>query len=64
MLVPNFEGCTLDNDRLMRYNNQIYVLPNDEFKSFILSESHRAVYIAHPGVTKMREDLKPLFLWK
>jgi hypothetical protein len=30
----------------------------------ILSEVHRAVYMAHPGVTKMRENLKPLFLWK
>jgi hypothetical protein len=30
----------------------------------ILSEAHRAVYMAHPGVTKMRADLKPLFFWK
>jgi hypothetical protein len=30
----------------------------------ILSEAHRAVYMAHPGVKKMREDLKPLFFWK
>ena len=29
----------------------------------ILSEAHRAVYMAHPGVAKMRADLKPLF-WK
>jgi hypothetical protein len=29
-----------------------------------LSEAHRVVYMAHPGVTKMREDLKPLFFWK
>jgi hypothetical protein len=30
----------------------------------ILSEAHRAVYVAHTGVTKMRADLKPLFFWK
>jgi hypothetical protein len=48
----------------MRYNNQIYVPPNDELRSLILNEAHRAVYMAHPGVTKMREDLKPLFFWK
>jgi hypothetical protein len=30
----------------------------------ILSEDHRAVYMAHPGVTKMRADLKPLFFSK
>jgi hypothetical protein len=38
--------------------------PNDKLRMLILSEAHRAVYMAHPGVTKMREDLKPLFLWK
>jgi hypothetical protein len=64
MMVPKFEGYTLDNDRLMRYNNQIYIPPNDELRSLILSEAHRAVYMAHPGVTKMRADLKPLFFWK
>jgi hypothetical protein len=30
----------------------------------ILSEAHRAVYMVHLGVTKMREDLKPLFFWR
>jgi hypothetical protein len=30
----------------------------------ILSKAHRAVYMAHPGVMKMRADLKPLFFWK
>jgi hypothetical protein len=40
------------------------VLPNDKLGMLILSEAHRAVYMAHPGVTKMGEDLKPLFLWK
>jgi hypothetical protein len=64
MLVPKFEGFVVDNDGLMRYNNWIYVPPNDELRSLILNEAHRVVYMAHPGVTKMREDLKPLFFWK
>jgi hypothetical protein len=64
MMVPKFEGYTLDNDRLMRYNNRIYVPPNDELRSLILSEAHRAVYMAHLGVTKMKANLKPLFFWK
>jgi hypothetical protein len=57
MLVPKIEGYTLENDKMMMYNNQIYVLPNDELRILILRESHRAVYMAHPGVTKMREDI-------
>jgi hypothetical protein len=36
MLVPKFEGFTLDNDGLMMYNNQIYVLPNEGLRSLIL----------------------------
>jgi hypothetical protein len=64
MLVPKFEVFTMDNDRLMRYNNRIYVPPNDELISLILNDAHRAMYMAHPGVTKMRADLKPLLFWK
>jgi transposase InsO family protein len=64
MMVPKFEGYTLDNDGLVRYNNKIYIPPNDELINLILSEAHRAVYMAHPGVMKMRENLKPLFFWK
>jgi hypothetical protein len=64
MNVPRFEGYTLENDGLMRYNNRIYVPPNEKLINLILSESHREVYMAHLGVTKMRADLRPLFLWK
>jgi hypothetical protein len=42
----------------------MYVPPNDELRSLILNEAHRAVYVAHPGVMKMRADLKLLFFWK
>jgi hypothetical protein len=63
-MVPKFEGLTMDNDELLRFKIQIYVLPNDELRSLILNEALRAVYMAHLGVTKMREDLKPLFFWK
>jgi hypothetical protein len=57
MLVPKLEGYTLENDKMMMYNNYIYVPPSDKLRSFILSKARRAVYIAHPRVTKMREDI-------
>ena len=50
-----------DSDGLMRFRGQIYVPPNDELRMLILSEVHRAVYMSHPGVMKMRADLKHLF---
>jgi hypothetical protein len=64
MMVPKFEGFTMENDRLLRFKGQIYILPNDELRNLILNKAGRVVYMAHLGVTKMREDLKPLFFWK
>jgi hypothetical protein len=64
MMVPRFEGFLFDSDGLLRFKNWIYVLLNDELRMLILSEAHRAVYMAHSRVTKMRVDLKPLFFWK
>jgi hypothetical protein len=64
MMVLRFEGFTFDDDGLVRFKNQIYVPPNDEMRILIISEAHRALYMAHLGVTKMRADIKPLFLWK
>jgi hypothetical protein len=64
MMVPRYEGYSLDSDDLLRFRGQIYVPPNDELRMLILSEAHRAVYMAHPGVTKMGAYLKPLFFWK
>jgi hypothetical protein len=64
MMVPIFEGFTFDEDGLLRFKDQIYVPPNNNLRSLILNEDHRAMCKAHPGVTKKRSYLKPLFLWK
>ena len=64
MMVPQYEGYSFDSDGLLRFRSWIYVPPSDELRMLILSEAHRAVYMAQPGVTKMRAYLKPLFLWK
>jgi hypothetical protein len=64
MTVPRYGGYSFDNDGLLRFRGRIYVPPNDELRMLIMSEAHRAIYMAHPGVTKTRADLKPLFFWK
>jgi hypothetical protein len=61
MRVPRYEGYSFDSDGLLRFRGRIYVPPNNKLRMLILSEAHRAVYMAHPGVTKMRADLKPFF---
>jgi hypothetical protein len=60
MMVPRFEGFTFDDDGLLRFKNWIYVPPNVKLRSLILNKAHRAVYMAHLGVMKMRANLKPL----
>jgi hypothetical protein len=57
MMVPRYEGYSFDSYRLLRYNKIIDVPSNDELRSLVLSEGHRAVYMGHPGVTKMEETL-------
>jgi hypothetical protein len=64
MMVPRFEGFIFDDDGLLRFKNQIYVPSNDELRSLILNKAHRAVYMAHLRVTKIRVYPKPLFFWK
>jgi hypothetical protein len=56
MMVSRFETYSLENNRLLRYKDIIYVLPNDELRKFILSEDHGSMYMAHHGVTNMKED--------
>jgi hypothetical protein len=64
MMVPKFEGYSLDNDGLLIFDKRIYIQPNDELRSFILRKSHREMYMALLGVMKMKRNLNPLFLWK
>jgi hypothetical protein len=40
MMVPRYEGYSLDDDGLLRFNKRIYVPPNDELRILILSEAH------------------------
>jgi hypothetical protein len=41
MMVPKFEGYSLDNNRLLIFNRGIYVPPNDELRNLILREAHK-----------------------
>jgi hypothetical protein len=59
MMVPRYEGFSFDSNGLLRFKSRIYVLPNDKLRKLILRKAHRAVYMAHPGVMKMRETLNP-----
>ena len=52
-----FSGYVLESDGLLRFLGRIYVLLQDELRTLILAEAHRAPYLAHPGVKKMHMDL-------
>ena len=56
-LEGRFAGYSLESDGLLRHTRRIYVPLLDELRTLILSEAHRAPYLAHPGVKKMYVDL-------
>jgi hypothetical protein len=64
MMVSIVEGFMFDDDGLLRLKNRICIPPNNALRSLILNEAHRAMYMAHLGVMKIRVDLKPLLFWK
>jgi hypothetical protein len=64
MVVPRYEGYSLEYDGLLIFKGRIYIPPNDKLISLILSEAHQEIYMAHPGFTKMKENLNHLFFWK
>ena len=62
-LEGKFLGYFLELDGLLRFSSRIYVPLQDELRTLILVEAHRAPYSAHPGVKKMHVDLQRLFYW-
>jgi hypothetical protein len=56
-MVPRYEGYSFESDRLLRYNKIIDVPSNEELISLVLREGYRAIYMAHPRVTKIKEIL-------
>jgi len=54
----------LDNDGILIFHRRIYISFNEKICKLIHGEAHKAVYMAHPGVKKMYEDLKRLLFWK
>jgi hypothetical protein len=63
-MVSKYEGYSFYNDIVLRCNNIICVLCNDELRSFILNKDHQAICIAHPRFMTMKVYINPLLLWK
>jgi hypothetical protein len=41
MMVPKFEGFTMDNGEFLTFKGQIYIPPNEELRSLIINEAYR-----------------------
>ena len=50
-------------DESLWYNSRLCVPDNSELKKKIMKEAHSTPYIAHPGSTKMYQDLRSTFWW-
>jgi hypothetical protein len=62
-LDPKYEGYSLEEDRLLRYQGRMYIPKGGDIRSIILKEAHRELYCAYPGVKKMYADMRKLFFW-
>jgi hypothetical protein len=62
-LDPKYEGYSLEEDGLLRYQGRMYIPEGGDIRSIILKEAHRAIYCAYPGVKKIYVDLKNFFPW-
>ena len=54
---------SLKEDESMWYRNRICVPDVKAIKGKILKQAHSALYTAHPGSTKMYQDLKSTYWW-
>ena len=50
-------------DGSLWYNSRLCVPDNPELKKKIMKEAHSTSYTAHPGSTKMYQDLRNTFWW-
>ena len=57
--APDFEI----RDEILRFRDRVCVPEDTDLRQRILSEAHSTAYSAHPGSTKMYQDLKRGFWW-
>ena len=53
----------VDQKRLIRFKERIYMLDVADLKLFILNEMHKPPYGGHPGYQKMITTLRKQFFW-
>ena len=49
---------------LLRKGSRIYIPSDFKLKERIMTEAHCTPYTAHPGATKMYQDLRTNFWWE
>ena len=52
-----------EGDNALTFEGRLCIPNNEELKNEIMSEAHETPYTAHPGSTKMYQDLKKSFWW-
>lgn len=57
------QDTTLDAEGVFSFKGRICFLWVDDLIQKLLIESHDSWYYIHPGVTKMYQDLKQIYLW-
>jgi hypothetical protein len=58
-----YEGYSMEEDRLLRYQGRMYIPKGGYIRSIILKEAHGELYCTHPGVKKMYVDMNKILFW-
>lgn len=59
-----FQGYYFESNGLLRFKGRLYVPNSRDLRDIVWKDVHIAPYVGHPGVTKMMDDVKPLYFWK
>ena len=64
VLEGSINGFSVASDGALVYEGRICVPKEEELRKVILDEAHSTPYTAHPGGTKMYQDLRRVFWWR
>lgn len=62
-LEGRFKGYSISPKGLLWYRGSIYIPDVGDMRVLVMSEAHKAPYLAHPGVKKMNANLRQHYYW-
>ena len=59
----HFDGYSFDTDGILKYQGHMYISSYVGLRKIVIEEMHSTHYSGHPRVTKMVDNMGPLYFW-